>query len=110
MTTTIQSYLYGTGVDYTIGDLAPNLYLLYYYYPSQFYTWGIAYPTISFFTGIPGGAMFVTLGGENGLYWVIQGQWNPVDGLGQINAYGLAQLLPSITSRGGFFASQMQIG
>ncbi|WP_243671420.1 S53 family peptidase [Vulcanisaeta sp. JCM 16161] len=46
MTTTIQSYLYGTGIDYTIGDLAPNLYLLYYYHPSQFYAWGSAYQLV----------------------------------------------------------------
>ncbi|BDR93051.1 S53 family peptidase [Vulcanisaeta souniana] len=88
MTTTIQSYL---GTSFKLGDLAPNLYLIYYYYPSQFYTWNTAYPTGVFFTGIPG-TMFVTLGGENGLYWVVQGLWNPVDGLGQINTYGLAQL------------------
>ena len=105
MTTTIQSYL---GNSFVIGDLAPNLYLLDHYYPSQFYAWSTAYPTSQFFTGFPGG-MFVTLGGENGLYWVIQGQWNPVDGLGQINVYGLAQLLPYITPRY-LFASQMQIG
>ncbi|ADN51762.1 S53 family peptidase [Vulcanisaeta distributa] len=108
MTATIQSYLYGTGVDYAIGDLAPSLYLLYYRYPSQFYAWSPAYPTSAFSTGIPG-AMFVTLGGQNGLYWVIPGQWNPVDGLGQINVYGLAHLLPYITSRS-LFISQMQIG
>ncbi|MGC8606340.1 MAG: S53 family peptidase [Vulcanisaeta sp.] len=105
MTTTIQSYL---GDSFNIGDLAPNLYLLYYYYPSQFYAWSSAYPTSGFISGIPG-ATFVTLGGENGLYWVIQGQWNPVDGLGQINVYGLAHLFPYITPRY-LFASQMQIG
>ena len=92
MTTTIQSYLYGTGVDYTIGDLAPNLYLLYYYYPSQFYVSGTTYSIYGYVTGIPG-TLFMTLGGQNGLYWVIPGQWNPVDGLGQINVYGLAQSL-----------------
>ncbi|WP_238375135.1 S53 family peptidase [Vulcanisaeta thermophila] len=93
MTTTTQSYLYATGINYGIGDLAPNLYLLYYYYPAVFYVpYEASYPTYEFFTGIPG-AMFETLGGQNGLYWVIQGQWNPVDGLGQINVYGLSQAL-----------------
>ena len=92
MTTTIQSYL---GTSFTIGDLAPNLYLLYYYYPSQFYASSTTYPTSEFLTGIPG-TMFMNLGGQNGLYWVITGQWNPVDGLGQINVYGLAQLLDGI--------------
>jgi len=96
MTATIQSYL---GKSYVIGDLAPNLYLLYYYYEyPQFYAWGSAYPTQQFLTGISG-FMFPTLGGENGLYWVIQGRWNPVNGLGQINAYGLSSALELINSR-----------
>jgi len=104
MTVTIQSYL---GKSYVIGDLAPNLYLLYYYEYPQFYAWGSAYPTQQFYTGIPG-AMFPTLGGENGLYWVIQGMWNPVDGLGQINTYGLAQALSGFPQS--IIISQIQIG
>jgi len=104
MTATIQSYL---GKSYVIGDLAPNLYLLYYYEYPQFYAWGSAYPTQQFYTGIPG-AMFPTLGGENGLYWVIQGMWNPVDGLGQINTYGLAQALRGFPQS--IIISQIQIG
>ena len=104
MTATIQSYL---GISYVIGDLAPNLYLLYYYEYPQFYAWGSAYPTQQFYTGIPG-AMFPTLGGENGLYWVIQGMWNPVDGLGQINTYGLAQALSGFPQS--IIISQIQIG
>jgi Predicted protease len=104
MTATIQSYL---GKSYVIGDLAPNLYLLYYYEYPQFYAWGSAYPTQQFYTGIPG-AMFPTLGGENGLYWVIQGMWNPVDGLGQINTYGLAQALSGFPQS--IIISQIQIG
>jgi len=104
MTATIQSYL---GKSYVIGDLAPNLYLLYYYEYPQFYAWGSAYPTQQFYTGIPG-AMFPTLGGQNGLYWVIQGMWNPVDGLGQINTYGLAQALSGFPQS--IMISQIQIG
>jgi subtilase family serine protease len=104
MTATIQSYL---GKSYVIGDLAPNLYLLYYYEYPQFYAWGSAYPTQQFYTGIPG-AMFPTLGGQNGLYWVIQGMWNPVDGLGQINTYGLAQALSGFPQS--IIISQIQIG
>jgi subtilase family serine protease len=104
MTATIQSYL---GKSYVIGDLAPNLYLLYYYEYPQFYAWGSAYPTQQFYTGIPG-AMFPTLGGENGLYWVVQGMWNPVDGLGQINTYGLAQALSGFPQS--IIISQIQIG
>ncbi|WP_243678721.1 hypothetical protein [Vulcanisaeta distributa] len=89
MTTTIQSYLYGTGVDYTIGDLAPNLYLLYYYYPCQFYAWSTAYPTRWFLTGVPGGYVCDSWWRE----WTLlgySGPVEPVDGLGQINVYGLA--------------------
>ena len=104
MAATIQSYL---GKSYVIGDLAPNLYLLYYYEYPQFYAWGSAYPTQQFYTGIPG-AMFPTLGGQNGLYWVIQGMWNPVDGLGQINTYGLAQALSGFPQS--IMISQIQIG
>ncbi|WP_054853364.1 S53 family peptidase [Vulcanisaeta distributa] len=92
MTATIQSYL---GSSFEIGDLAPTLYLLYYYYPYEFYALSSVYPTNEFSTGISG-AMFLTLFGQNGLYYVIPGQWNPVDGLGQINTYGLAYLLQQL--------------
>jgi subtilase family serine protease len=88
MTSTIQS----TIPSFRVGDLVPSLYLLYHYYWPQFYAFSTVYSTSQFFTGIPG-ALFPTLSGENGLYYVIPGQWNPVDGLGQINVYGLASLL-----------------
>ena len=91
MTATIQSYL---GKSYVIGDLAPNLYLLYYYYPSYFYVTQSTLPVQSYFTGILN-FMFESYGGQNGVYYVIPGQWNPVNGLGQINVYGLAQALNS---------------
>ena len=86
---------------FTIGDLAPNLYLVYHYMPSETYvsiTNVTGLETSSFFTGIPG-AMFPTLGGDNGLYWAVPGMWNPVTGLGQINVYGLAQALNSLANK-----------
>jgi len=85
MTATIQSYL---GKSFIIGDLAPTLYLLYYYYPSYFYVTRSTLPVQSYLTGIPN-FMFESYGGQNGVYYVIPGQWNPVTGLGQINVYGL---------------------
>jgi len=95
MTATIQSYL---GKSYVIGDLAPNLYLLYYYYPSYFYVTQSTLPVQSYFTGILN-FMFESYGGQNGVYYVIPGQWNPVNGLGQINVYGLAQALNSLANK-----------
>jgi subtilase family serine protease len=95
MTATIQSYL---GISYVIGDLAPNLYLLYYYYPSYFYVTQSTLPVQSYFTGILN-FMFESYGGQNGVYYVIPGQWNPVNGLGQINVYGLAQALNSLANK-----------
>ncbi|GAB6947459.1 hypothetical protein JCM16161A_15890 [Vulcanisaeta sp. JCM 16161] len=97
MTTTIQSYLYGTGTDYTIGDLAPSMYLVYHYMPSEAYVSNITITTMSFFSGISG-AMFPTLGGDNGLYWSVPYQWSPVTGLGQLNVYGAAQALSALAS------------
>ena len=96
MTATIQSYL---GKSYVIGDLAPNLYLLYYYYPSYFYVTQSTLPVQSYLlTGIPN-FMFESYGGQNGVYYVIPGQWNPVNGLGQINVYGLAQALNGLANK-----------
>jgi len=94
MTTTVQS----TVPTFTIGDLAPTLYLLYEYYPSMFYATQTTAPLQSYYTGIPG-FMFQSLGGQNGVYWVLQGRWNPVNGLGQINVYGLSSALELINSR-----------
>jgi subtilase family serine protease len=95
MTATIQSYL---GKSFIIGDLAPTLYLLYYYYPSYFYVTQSTLPVQSYFTGIPN-FMFENYGGQSGVYYVIPGQWNPVTGLGQINVYGLAQALNGLANR-----------
>jgi len=95
MTATIQSYL---GKSYVIGDLAPTLYLLYYYYPSYFYVTQSTLPVQSYSTGILN-FMFESYGGQNGVYYVIPGQWNPVNGLGQINVYGLAQALNSLANK-----------
>jgi len=97
MTTTVQSAV----PMFTIGDLAPNLYLIYHYMPSEAYvsiTNVTGLESSSFFTGIPG-AMFPTLGGDNGLYWAVPGMWNPAAGLGQINVYGLAQALNSLANK-----------
>jgi subtilase family serine protease len=94
MTTTVQS----TVPTFTIGDLAPTLYLLYQYYPSIFYVTQTTAPQQSYLTGILG-FMFQSLGGQNGVYWVLQGRWNPVNGLGQINIYGLNSVLKLINSR-----------
>jgi subtilase family serine protease len=95
MTTTVQS----TVPTFTIGDLAPTLYLLYYYYPSYFYVTQSTLPLQSYLlTGIPN-FMFESYGGQNGVYYVILGQWNPVNGLGQINVYGLDGALKLISHR-----------
>ncbi len=94
MMATVQS----TMPTFTIGDLAPTLYLLYEYYPSMFYVTQTTAPLQSYLTGIPG-FMFQSLGGQNGVYWVLQGRWNPVNGLGQINVYGLSSALELINSR-----------
>jgi subtilase family serine protease len=94
MTTTVQS----TVPTFTIGDLAPTLYLLYYYYPSYFYVTQSTLPVQSYLTGIPN-FMFESYGGQNGVYYVIPGQWNPVNGLGQINVYGLDGALKLISHR-----------
>ena len=95
MAATIQSYL---GKSFIIGDLAPTLYLLYYYYPSYFYVTQSTLPVQSYLTGIPN-FMFENYGGQNGVYYVIPGQWNPVTGLGQINVYGLAQALNGLANK-----------
>lgn len=84
MTTTVQSAV----PSFTIGDLAPTLYILYHYYPSMFYVQQISLPVQNYLTGITG-FTFPSLGGQNGVYWVLQERWNPVNGLGQINVYGL---------------------
>jgi subtilase family serine protease len=81
-----------SGLGQRLGDLAPNLYLLYSREYAEFYSWGTTYPASAFTSGVPGG-LFATQGGQNGLYNVIMGEWNPVDGLGQINVFGLYNLL-----------------
>jgi len=95
LTTTVQSSV----PTFTIGNLAPSLYLLYYYYPSYFYVTQSTLPVQSYnLTGIPN-FMFESYGGQNGVYYVILGQWNPVNGLGQINVYGLDGALKLISHR-----------
>lgn len=87
MTATVQS-----GLSTRIGYLAPTLYLMYSKYGEGVYQWNTSISAWSLFQGL-GGALFPTFGGENGLYNVIVGSWNPVDGLGQLNVYGLYSAL-----------------
>ena len=63
MITTVQS----TVPTFTIGDLAPTLYLLYQNYPGMFYAIQTTAPQQSYLTGIPS-FMFQSLGG----LWVEQ--------------------------------------
>jgi hypothetical protein len=37
--------------------------------------------------------MFETAYGQNGPFHVTPGVWNPVNGLGQLNVYGLSQVI-----------------
>jgi len=83
MTAAIQSGLPG----FRIGLLAPTLYAAYARSQAP-YVEGTVIPTAAFYSGLQG-AFFPTYGGQNGLYTVLMQQWNPVTGLGQLNAYGL---------------------
>ncbi|MEZ0249161.1 MAG: S53 family peptidase [Thermoproteus sp.] len=85
ITATVQS-----GVRMRIGLLAPMLYMLYR--SESPYVQGPVVPIESFYTGMTG-VFFPTYGGQNGLYNVLMQMWNPVDGLGQLNAYGLYEAL-----------------
>lgn len=83
MTAAIQSGLPG----FKIGLLAPTLYAAYARSQAP-YVEGTVIPTAAFYSGLQG-VFFPTYGGQNGLYTVLMQQWNPVTGLGQLNAYGL---------------------
>jgi kumamolisin len=88
MTTTIQSSI----KSFAIGDLAPSLYQLYSQEQHGFYVSQSQFNIFQLYSGIPG-AMFETASGQNGPFTVTPGNWNPVAGLGQLNAYGLSQII-----------------
>jgi kumamolisin len=85
---------------FPIGDLAPTLYTLYAQEHGRFYVPSMYLNVNGLSRGIPG-AMFETNGGENGVFYVTPGVWNPVAGLGQLNVYGMAQVIGSV-GFGGF--------
>jgi kumamolisin len=87
MTTTVQS----SNRLFTIGTLAPTLYQLYSVQP-RFYVHQSLFSISQLVHGV-GGTMFVTAGGQNGPFNVTPGVWNPVAGLGQLNVYGISQIV-----------------
>jgi len=93
MTTLVQS----NTRFFTIGDLAPSLYQLYSQenhgpYWSQFYVSQTQFNIFQLNRGVQG-TMFETPSGQNGPFSVIPGAWSPVTGLGQLNVYGLSQVI-----------------
>jgi len=88
MTELIQS----TNGWFAFGDLAPTLYQLYSLERGGFYTHSTQFNLGQLSWGVRG-TMFETQGGQNGEYYVTPGVWNPVAGLGQLNVYGLAQVI-----------------
>jgi subtilase family serine protease len=92
MTATVQS---GTRF-YTIGDLAPSLYLLYLQMNHGFYVYQNHFSLSELSHGVSG-VMFETAYGQNGPFQVTPGVWNPVDGLGQLNVYGLSHVISSVS-------------
>ncbi|HXX72976.1 MAG TPA: S53 family peptidase, partial [Candidatus Acidoferrales bacterium] len=88
MTATVQSNTWSI----TIGDLAPSLYLLYLQENGAFYVYQTQFSLSQLNQGVPG-VMFETAYGQNGLFHVTPGIWNPVCGLGQLNVYGLSLVI-----------------
>jgi len=88
MTATVQS-----STSFPIGDLAPILYLLYLQMNGKFYVYPYPQFTISQLSHGVQGLMFKTAYGQNGEFYVTPGVWNPVCGLGQLNVYGLSQVI-----------------
>jgi kumamolisin len=78
---------------FTIGDLAPSLYELYLVQNHGFYVHQSTFSLHELDHGVSG-TMFETSSGQNGPFSVTPGSWNPVAGLGQLNVYGLSQLVP----------------
>jgi len=88
MTATVQSSTWSI----TIGDLAPSLYLLYLQENGAFYVYQTQFSLSQLNQGVPG-VMFETAYGQNGPFHVTPGVWNPVNGLGQLNVYGLSLVI-----------------
>jgi subtilase family serine protease len=88
MTATVQS----NTRFFTIGDLAPSLYLLYMHQNGRFYVYQTQFYLPQLYRGVRG-VMFETASGQNGPFSVTPGIWNPVTGLGQLNVYGLSQVI-----------------
>ena len=88
MTATVQS----STRFFTIGDLAPSLYLLYLQENGRFYVSQTQFSLSQLNHGVQG-VMFETAYGQNGPFDVTPGVWNPVCGLGQLNVYGLSQVI-----------------
>jgi subtilase family serine protease len=88
MTATVQS----STRFFTIGDLAPSLYLLYQQENGRFYVSQTQFSLSQLNHGVEG-VMFETASGQNGPFHVTPGTWNPVNGLGQLNVYGLSQVI-----------------
>ena len=92
MITTVQS----NTRSFTIGDLAPSLYQLYSQehgsYGTQFYVPQTQFSIFQLYRGIRG-TMFEAASGQNGPFTVTPRVWNPVTGLGQLNVYGLSQVI-----------------
>jgi subtilase family serine protease len=91
MTATTQSKIW----SFTIGTLAPTLYQLYLREHHEFYVSQSQFNIFQLYSGFPG-TMFETASGQNGPFTVTPGIWNPVDGLGQLNVYGLSQVISSV--------------
>jgi subtilase family serine protease len=88
MTATVQS----STRFFTIGDLAPSLYLLYLQENGRFYVQQTQFSLFQLSRGVPG-VMFETASGQNGPFSVTPGIWSPVTGLGQLNVYGLSRVI-----------------
>jgi kumamolisin len=80
--------------QFTIGVLAPSLYMMYSQQHGFFYVHQTQFLTSQFNFGVLG-TMFQTASGQNGEYSVTPGVWNPVDGLGQLNVFALSQAFTS---------------
>ena len=94
MTTLIQSNIGGFGFGhFTIGTLAPTLYQLYaQQWHNRFYVSQSTFHGNQLQHGVSG-VMFETASGQNGPFTVTPGVWNPVAGLGQLNVFGLSQVI-----------------
>jgi len=86
MVATVQSNM----KHFTIGVLAPSLYMMYSQQHGFIYVQQTQFLIDQLNFGVLG-TMFQTASGQNGEYSVTPGVWNPVDGLGQLNVNALSQ-------------------